>query len=147
LIEIKSFLRKDGAFYSLNENLTVEDPNYIEGAITINIYGIDLLTKSYWDYIDQLWCYISDCVIDISNNINTYFYFPDQPLKVEFENLADNKIKITLTTDDLVNVVVNKKELINSLIYGASEFFNIMKKIVPENDDAYDDVLSKLNEL
>ena len=45
----------------------IDNPDNIDGAIELSIYGKKLIDKSMWDYIDALWCYLSTGLSVVSN--------------------------------------------------------------------------------
>lgn len=85
MITVNTYIKTKCGFFDIHDfTEDIEDYNYIEGALELTINGINLLDKSMWDYIDQLWSYIADGVICISNDEAFEIYYPDQPIKISF---------------------------------------------------------------
>jgi hypothetical protein len=40
----------------------IPDLDYIEGAIELSVYGVVIIDRSMWDYVDQLWSYIAESI-------------------------------------------------------------------------------------
>lgn len=75
----------------------LSDVNYIEGAMRVWSYGREILSFQEWDLIDQLWSYFIQAFekIILNKAKSAFFFFPDQPLKVELEHVKPGiKLKI-----------------------------------------------------
>ncbi len=98
-----------------------------------------------WDYIDQLWAYISDMARSLSEKDEVSTYFPDQPTKLTFRRQGNDRILVSAETRKETRVAnVGERELISELQSKGSIFFAKMSELLPENRSGYDDALARL---
>jgi hypothetical protein len=58
---------------------------HIEGAIELDINGVDVIDQSMWDDVNQLCAYLTDMLMDLGKKGEASSYFPDQPIKIGFK--------------------------------------------------------------
>lgn len=129
MIKINTYFKQGDEFieYKSFEG-SIDDIDYIEGAIELSIYGVELINVSMWDYIDQLWSYITDALLSISDNEPFETYFPDQPIQLKFKPVGKNMVEIEVLSGKKVNTVIDKNELVNTLKLHAIDFFKTLSK-------------------
>lgn len=125
MIKIKTWIKENDHFieyhdYKWRVNIS---SGYIEGALELKIYDIDVMNKDMWDYIDQLWSYIAVGIITLSDNKKFETYFPDQPVKLTFTPVMDNVLISVVGCCD-VKVIVNRDEFIYTMAKEAIDFFD-----------------------
>lgn len=148
MIFIKSYLRNKKKFIPFEEYENgINDSEYIEGAIELTINGVELINVDMWDYIDQLWAYIVNGLLEVSNGNDFKTYFPDQPIEMSFECLYGDIIKLTLMCNEETSVVVSKKSLINAIKEHLYQFFNVLSIKAPINADMYNELIDDLNSI
>ncbi|WP_157738863.1 hypothetical protein [Labrenzia sp. VG12] len=97
-------------------NGPLDDPHYIDGAISLIIDGVELLGTELWDLVDQLWCYIANGLVEAAGGRTFSTYFPDQPLQISFTPLGDN-VKIIIDCDPFPkSVLVNLQTILNAVL-------------------------------
>ena len=163
-VEVASYLRLPGGQYILAEDATATPPDsrYVEGSVEITVGGVPVVDKSMWDYVDQLWSYISDMVAALTRGNEASTYFPDQPLKLSFRRVGQGRIMITLEVPyiparaargvviaerpaETRTAVARETDLVAALRDAGSVFFTRMMSLIPENTTAYADALARLN--
>jgi hypothetical protein len=147
MIKITSYLRtKSGSFIDVAEAIVPPpDPSYVEGAIDMTVNGVQVLDQELWDYVDELWAYISDMVLKLATEDEASTYFPDQPIRLSFKRLSAGLVLVSLAYDDVKRTVsVEERELVATLQRSGTEFFTRMKELLPENALGYDDALTRL---
>lgn len=150
MIEITSYLRSpDGVFTQVADvSVAPDDPRYVEGAIKLSINGISIIDTELWDYVDQLWAYISDMVRTLSQQGEASTYFPDQLVKLSFQRHSKGRVLVSLrTSDTLRKASIEENELVSALRADGSAFFGKMTELLPENRDGYTKALDSLNSL
>jgi hypothetical protein len=148
MIFVKSYLKDGDSFYSTKEfEGKILDPDYVEGAIEITVNEVELITRKMWDYVDQIWAYIIQGLITISEGENFSTYFPDQPIELSFTPIFDENLKITVKCDESATAIVNKKDFIKSIIQAVKPFLVDLAIIVPVNAEVYKDMVADLESL
>lgn len=148
MIFVQSYLKNKDNFIVYDEfDSKVDDSDYIQGAIELKINGVEIINKSMFDYIDQLWAYIADGLVDVSQRKEFYTYFPDQPIKFSINYLHGDIIKVSLICDNEVNGIIDKNIFIKSISSHIKSFMMKMKYIAPNNIDIYEDIINKLDSI
>lgn len=149
MIEARSYL-KCGATFVPMENVCerIADPNYIDGALVLKIDNVEIVGREMWDLIDQLWAYLVDGLVLVSQGKAFMTYFPDQP--IEFSVRPVNKecvlIRVKAGSDDN-EILANREEFISVLAAEADRFFSVLVKLVPTKQSLYEGVLRKIRAL
>ncbi|HEV2376158.1 MAG TPA: hypothetical protein VGS19_28815 [Streptosporangiaceae bacterium] len=147
MIEVESYLRTgDDEFTRIEEAREVPpDPRYVEGALTLSIGGRAVLDTVMWDYIDQLWAYVSDMVGSLSEKDEVSTYFPDQPIRLTFRRQANGRVLVSAELTRGPRVAnADERELVTELQAKGEVFFARMSEFFPENRRAYEDALTRL---
>ena len=146
-IELRSYIKKDEEYVDVFEfDDVIQDKNYIEGAICLKINDIYLINLEMWDYIDQLWAYFTEGVLEVIDNNEFETNFPDQPIKVKFKLLRDN-VLVSVICHSEVKAVVNKKEFIKVFSRQALCFFEKLSTFKGIDKDSYNYEIEKLNSI
>ncbi|MEU8001040.1 hypothetical protein AB0B66_07750 [Catellatospora sp. NPDC049111] len=139
MITIRTFLRsEDGTFLPVEEQVQpLSDSDYIEGAIEMNINGTEIIGRSEWDYVDQLWSYLASMVHSLRSEERAETHFPDQPVLLEFERLGRD-LRISCRSGDVVRQArTSESELLDTLASAGRSFFANMSRLVPANAGSY----------
>jgi hypothetical protein len=147
LIEIESYLRSSNGQLTRIEEASEApaDPRHVEGALTLKIDNVSVIDVTMWDYIDQLWAYISDMVSSLSNKKEVSTYFPDQPIRLLFRRQANGRIVISAELSSGSRMAcASERELVSELQSKGTVFFAKMSELLPENRSGYDDALTRL---
>ncbi|GMQ65203.1 hypothetical protein [Vallitalea maricola] len=99
------------------------DTNYIEGIIYLEYNGTTILDFTYWDIIDQLWAYMITLVDNNLKDQKAEIYFPDQPIKVQINNISNDLILMSIESNTKMQMTLPKYEFFITLIEAAKEFF------------------------
>ncbi|AOR64126.1 hypothetical protein [Pectobacterium wasabiae] len=126
MMNVESFINVGDGFVSVSEfKGKVKRSEYIDGAISLTINYVEIINISMWDYIDQLWIYILNALLDLNNGNDVEFYFPDQPIKVTMKNVKDN---IFLKVGDS-GLMVDKYEFMIFMANSCLKFLRDMMSI------------------
>ena len=142
---VESFLKTGESFTRIDQfDGPLEDKFYIEGAIVCRIRGQQLLTLKHWDLVDQLWAYLIEPLITVSDGRVYDSCFPDQPLR----------LRLAPGTNDCVTVTIGDKsrtvrhdEIVATLSKGGEHFFREMKRLAPDDSANWDHQLERLQSL
>lgn len=138
MIEIKSYIKYKKVFIDIFEfDGVIADSNYIEGGLVLTINGVELINLEMWDYIDQLWAYISTGLKAVSENKEFETNFPDQPIKVKFKPIRQD-ILLTVICHSEEKVVVNKNVFVNEMSKYAISFFERLSTFKGVDKNNYD---------
>lgn len=144
MISVKTYIKKNNEFVELHEYKdSIDDLNYIEGALELTINGVALIDKNMWDYIDQLWFYISDGIGCLLDNQSFETYFPDQPIKMKMTPFRNNVI-FSVTCNSEEKILINKADFISVMTENALDFFDFLRKKDCSFNDNYQEILTKL---
>ena len=137
MFEVKSYLKQENSFIPVSQfNNEISDPDYIEGAIEISLHKKKILTLKNWDYVDQLWAYFVNGLIEISRGIEFKTFLPDQPTRVYFKPDSNLKIvSVTVGKDPTNTISVDCEEFMNVMTEEAIRFFKKMNELLPSRYD------------
>ena len=129
MIDVKTYLKVGDEFLMPSQFYQeVDDPDYIEGAIELIVDGEKILNLSMWDYVDQLWAYLIDGLINLNDGKSFSTFFPDQPIEVKFTPQGKEFFLFELLADDHKRKLINTKEFFNTLIPEAENFFQFLAR-------------------
>lgn len=149
VVLIKTYLKNsDGVLVDFDQfQGGLGDTDYIDGAISLNINGVEIISTDMWDYVDELWGYIVKGVVKLAKKEASTTYFPDQPIKLSFEHLYGEVIKLSVECEGVTSAVLNQRELHDSLREHLYKVFEVMKKLAPENSEWYNEILHEVGSL
>ena len=136
-------------FWSINSaKEPPKDADYIYGAILWTIDDQPFLTKEEWDLVDQLWGYLVNAMLEITQGRDADFYFPDMPLPVNLSLLHGwDGVKLKVGDGPKSRTIVTqRRDFIRAGAEGAKHFFEKMGMLVPSHP-APRDQLSKIEKL
>jgi hypothetical protein len=143
MIKVETYIKVNDEFVPLaNFAGDVPEPDYVEGAIELEINGIKVLTLELWDDVNWLWPYISQGLIEINTQQQWSTYFPDQPIKLTFTT-DELRRRITVSVFLPADKVFDKpeqhlkasasyEEFRTAMSEAAQEFFRRMAELIPE---------------
>src|SRR5688500_854602 len=147
MLKIETFLKTDKGFVDINDfNEEIIDPDYIRGALILNVNGVQIIDVELWDYVDQLWSYITEGICSIKNGKSFDTYFPDQPVKLSFDIKDGDMVDISIDFNKK-NSMVSKKEFLSEFKTSGLNFFERMKILLPSQLEVWEDNCVKLRNL
>lgn len=146
MITIKHYIKDQDQFVPIEEfKGNVPDPNYIDSAMEMTINGVSIMTCAEWDYIDDLWGYITNGFNELAEKKEDYLewktYFPDQPIELMFKiTKSQNHIEILSTPSrGRIFAEAELEEFLTTISKAGQEFLLRMSAIVPEAKDNYEE--------
>ncbi|PYB82714.1 hypothetical protein [Pseudomonas soli] len=118
----------------------------IEGPLVLTIDGTALIDKSMFDYVDDLWSYLSEGLLQISEGKSFRCYFPDQPIEVNLTP-SNGRLQVSVTCHSEVSVAVDKDEFVSVMSEHARKFFTRLQAIEPSAKGTCDYALGHLNKI
>ena len=148
MITIRTFLRSsEGTFQQVDAcEAPPADPYYIEGAVELNIDGVEIIGRPEWDYVDQLWAYIANMMHALRTQDKASTYFPDQPILLTFERRGNRVVVSAEAGESTRRASADESELFAAVRTAGREFFEKMSDLVPSNPGGYQISLAKLRE-
>ncbi|PHM21990.1 hypothetical protein [Xenorhabdus ehlersii] len=107
--------------------------DYIDGALELTINGINLIDKSMYDYIDDLWSYLSEGLALLYDNKEFKCYFPDQPIEVKFIPSKGNRVLVSVNCHSEVKTSVDKNYFLIAMRDHAKKFFKRLEYLKPSS--------------
>lgn len=149
MFKAQSFFKARDKFILIQDfDETIENPNYIEGAIEISYLEKKILTSEEWDYVDQLWSYFVFGLVDVSEGKEFDTYFPDQPLKVVFKPTNGCQyVFIEVGNPVNTSAYVQYEEFIDVMTKEARLFFKKIIELLPERKTSYIKSLNRLDSI
>lgn len=146
MITIRTLLRSpDGVFYDVGTCDGVpSDLDYIEGAIELRVDGVEIIGKSEWDYVDQLWAYIANMMDAFRTQDEVSTYFPDQPILLALERKGGRVLVSCKTGEVTRRASAGDTEFRQAVRTAGREFFEKMTNLARSNASSYEIALSKL---
>lgn len=147
MISSKTYLKIKNEFVDFHAfDGEIQDPNYIEGAIELSVSGVVLLDKSMWDYVDQLWAYLTEGLVCVSRGEGFKVCFPDQPIEIKFY-VRGGSVVFSVAVHEIIKVVVDRSEFVSEMKRFAVEFFEDLKGKGERFGALSDFYLNKLNSI
>lgn len=147
-IHISTFLRlHTGALVPIaDHSKCVDDEDYIEGALEIQVNKKIVIPRKYWDYIDQLWSYFVNALIGIHEGQDSFeISYPDQPIIICITRLSGKSAKILFKGGlDKIEEEVDWELLVESIIISGLSFFEKMKELNPGKAEVYQCEINRL---
>lgn len=141
MIEIETYLKDpEGRFVQVDSCVVrPSDADYVEGAVRIAIHGVEIIGTNEFDYVDQLWAYLSSMVTQFSVAGYASTYFPDQPIELSFRRQGSQVLVSSKSGSDVKKASVSASDFVKSLKGAGVLFFAKMSELLPENADSYSD--------
>jgi len=131
MIKVKSCLLIKGKSYEIGEYRgRVKDPDYIDGSLTLSINDNTIISSDMWDYIDQLWCYIINGLLEIKSDGIFTTFFPDQPIEMSLEKY-NGVLTITIKTNTVYTEQVSWNEFLKGILPSATLFWTRIVELAP----------------
>lgn len=140
MIKVNCYIKTEDDFVPIEDfQGNFPDPEYIDSAMELTINGTSIISRLEWDYMDDLWGYISTGFEDLIEKSEWKTYFPDQPIKLIFRlNKKNNQIEVESTPSrGLVKARADLNEFLAAMSEAGQKFFLRMAEIVPEKSDFY----------
>ncbi|MBV4504915.1 hypothetical protein HU751_008630 [Pseudomonas sp. BW13M1] len=118
----------------------------IEGALVLTIDGTALIDRSMFDYVDDLWSYLSEGLLQVSEGKSFSCFFPDQPIEVKLTP-SNGRLQVSVTCHSEVSVAVDKDEFVRVMSEHARKFFTWLQAIEPGAKGTCDYALGHLNKI
>ena len=112
----------------------IDKRDYIEGSIELLIYGKKLIDRSVWDYIVDLWCYLSEGLSVVYDGEEFKTTYPDQPIEVKFKPIQSNHnllVSVKIGSEEK-KIIVDKKAFLSAMLDHAKQFFERLDIIAPK---------------
>lgn len=148
MITIESYLRAPGGEFVPVEQASFvpDDDLHIEGAIHLNVNYVDILDKSLWDDVDQLWAYIANMVESLGKTDSVSTYFPDQPIEFAIARMGGGKVRVRSVVGEVERrSVADEGVFLADLRAAGLKFFDAMSRLVPANAATYRYSIEKLS--
>ncbi|MBM7774691.1 hypothetical protein JOD54_004895 [Actinokineospora baliensis] len=139
MIEVESYLRLPGGEFRPVAGCawTPPVPTHIEGAVELRLNGEEIIGRSTWDYVDQLWAYIVDMLEEFTRTPRVSTYFPDQPVELSFE-ARRGRVEVTSRAGAGVRrSSVERVAFVGALKAAGDRFFADMTEVAPRNAADY----------
>lgn len=148
MIRVKSYIWVDRREFVPIRDFTgpVKDPEYIEGAIELEVDSERLFTLENWDLVDQLWGYLVDGLVHVRDGQEFATRFPDNPAQIVMKRSADKRNVVMQVSDPETRIVrARYGEFMQTMTEGAREFFEHLTRFLPRSD--FDFLFEQLNSL
>lgn len=147
MIEVASYIKHKKKFINIFEfEGVIDDPNYIEGGVILNVNGVELINLEMWDYIDQLWAYISTGLNLAAEDKEFETNFPDQPIKMKFKPIRQ-ELLLSVNCHTNTKVIVEKNAFVNDMSKYALAFFERLSNLKGVDKNNYDYEIKMLKNL
>jgi len=134
-IIINSYIKIGDDFINIFDfNGHINKRDYIEGSIELLIFGKKLIDRSVWDYIVDLWCYLSDGLSVVYDGGEFETTYPDQPIEVKFKPIHSNRnilVSVKIGSEEK-KIIVDKKAFLSAMLDHAKQFFERLEIIAPK---------------
>lgn len=142
MIEIRTYIKSGDEFYDVfTFEGPLDDVDYIDGALELTINGVNLINKEMYDYIDQLWAYISEGLVNLFNGKSYKVFFPDQPIEIEFLPIKNDGVLISIYNN---KIFYNKNDFLNVMSKHAKSFFERLILIEPSLSPSCSNIIKDL---
>ncbi|CDL85124.1 hypothetical protein [Xenorhabdus szentirmaii] len=98
-----------------------------------------------YDYIDDLWCLISEGLLLIHQGKEFKCYFLDQPIEIKFIPSKGGRVTISINCHVEFQTSVDKKEFLISMSEYAEKFSEKIEELNPKATGIYKAVMKNLS--
>ncbi|MCQ8831708.1 hypothetical protein [Streptomyces malaysiensis] len=147
MLSVHSFLKEPGgSFVPVGQaQFRIPDPDYIEGALELEVNGVPILSLNDWDYIDQLWSYLINAMEEYSESGVASTRLPDQPTKLTLSRQGKSYVLVRVDRGKRSrSSAVEESEFFRVLLESGDLFFACMAGILPEVADYYNSERERL---
>jgi hypothetical protein len=142
---VTTLLLVDGELLSIEEApAKFLDPDYIDGAIIWAVGNKEILTPLHWDLVDQLWAYMLTGAQEVADGKSFKCYFPDQPLRIQFDIVSHEKVRVNIGDDE---TTIDIATFFESILSGAETCFTALHKKLLSKKKPYDHQLAAISSL
>jgi hypothetical protein len=146
MVSIASYLKQGSELVPIAEfHGPIADENYIEGAIELSINYVPLLTTAQVDYVDQLWAYlIQGMVENVREGQPFKTYFPDCPIEVTLRPEPGERIAVGVdlrTKRGPITATAPLAEFKRVFAAEARRFFETLMPLVSDHRSTYERLL------
>lgn len=149
MVKVETLIKSGDKFISVDIfDGYILEPDYVEGAIILQINNKEILTKELWDDVNHLWGYIVYGFEDLLKYSKWKTGFPDQPIDLalyidEKRNYCEIELYIpqcdfTETKKEVRKASAPLNEFLTAMSEAGQKFFLRMAEIVPEKRAVYE---------
>jgi hypothetical protein len=128
MISIDTYVyhKKEGMFFPINDCPMIDICHlpgrfeFLEGCISIQYYGSEILGKDYWDDIIPLWKNIIDGAETYAINGSTTIFFPDSGNELKLNPANKSQIIFSLNSQ---RCCLPQKDFFYALLEAGKQFF------------------------
>ncbi|EYU13172.1 hypothetical protein [Photorhabdus aegyptia] len=132
MIRINTYIKtKDEYIDIFQYDGKIKNVDYIDGALELTINGKNLIDKTMYDYIDDLWSYLSEGLSLLYDNKEFKCYFPDQPIEVRFIPSKGDRVVVSVNCHSETKTSIDRKEFLISMRDHAIKFFEKLEELSP----------------
>jgi hypothetical protein len=133
-VKLESFIRIDKRLIPIEQvKQSLNDSDYIEGAIRMTIAGKELLSLDMWDCVDQLWAYLITGAEHAKHQREYSTYFPDQPIRISLRPLEPGtRLLVRVEAKETVEANVETSLFIASVADASEQFFGHLTRLLPQ---------------
>lgn len=133
-VQMTSLVRVDGEFRLVAEvERHDKDCEYLPGAISLAVDGVELFGPELWDDVNWLWPYVVQALHECRESGVGRRHFPDQPITFLAEKAQwSGNVLLTVTTSDRSihrSVVAPEGELYEVVARAGVEFFRHLRRL------------------
>ncbi|WP_423463948.1 hypothetical protein ACO229_04550 [Promicromonospora sp. MS192] len=133
-VEATSYVRADGEFRAIAQASHHDgDCDYVPGAISLKVDGVELLGLDLWDDVNWLWPLVIQALDEFRHSGSGKRYFPDQPIAIIVEAAPwGGNLLLTVTTSDKSihrTAVAPRDELFETVARAGAHFFRELGRL------------------
>lgn len=121
-VAVESYVRVDSEFRLIREVERHDGScDYVPGAISLSVDGVELLGLALWDEINWLWPYVIQALDECRRSGSGKRYFPDQPILFSAETAG-------WAGHVLLRVTTSSKSIDRSAVAPADELYGVVAR-------------------
>ncbi|HEX8916260.1 MAG TPA: hypothetical protein VF796_28175 [Humisphaera sp.] len=154
-VRVRSLLRSGKTFMPVDQYTgRIKDADYVEGAIELELRGVQVLGTDHWDLVDQLWCYLIAGLPAVLRGESFRTLFPDQPLELAVLPAAGDRVIVSVGGRRFDEAAVRRSEFVRQMALGGRAFLEALRRIervrpLPDfrdEADVLEDVLTQVGD-
>jgi hypothetical protein len=138
-VEIRTVLGRPNTGFTPIEDVERYDgePEYVEGALCIDVDGVAFLAPADWDDVNWLWPFVVKAAQDCEATGHGETMFPDQPLKLSIDRLRESgRVRLSLSAKNVSRTAVAAaSECYAALAEAGLHFFEHLERLAPGEAD------------
>lgn len=133
-VEVETYIRVGDEFQVARDVGGYDgDDEYVPGAISLKIDGVDVMGTDLWDDVNWLWPFVVQAVDECRRTGAGKRGFPDQPIAFKVDVVWEGNLLVAVTDGEEINrgAVAPAAEFYEAIARAGLDFFDQLQRLCP----------------